>query len=170
MMTPLGGFVSSAHLADGELPALSELEFGLILLSHAFERWMVRCARAAGVNDLSPLDVLVLHSVNHRDRQKRLADVCLVLNIEDTHTVDYSVRKLQKLKLVETGKKGKEKMIGVTDQGKALCKTYREYREAMLVQPLLSLDLKPEQLSHIAEQLRFLSGQYDQAARTAASI
>ena len=59
------------------MPSLSELEFGLILLGHAFDRWMVHCAAASGVADLSPLDVLVLHTVNHRGRGKRLADICL---------------------------------------------------------------------------------------------
>src|ERR1044072_693682 len=91
----LGPIVSSAHLAAGLMPALSELEFGLILLGHAFNRWMVRCAAAAGVADLSSLDVLVLHTVNHRGRPKRLADICLVLNVEDTHLVTYAVKKLQ---------------------------------------------------------------------------
>src|SRR5262245_5232906 len=42
----VGPIVSSAHLAAGAMPALSELEFGLILLGHAFNRWMVRCAAA----------------------------------------------------------------------------------------------------------------------------
>ncbi|PZM07304.1 transcriptional regulator, partial [Rhizobium tubonense] len=45
--------VSSAHLAGGSSPALSELEYGLILFSHAFNRWMVRCMAAAGVAGLS---------------------------------------------------------------------------------------------------------------------
>ncbi len=40
----LGPIVSSAHLAAGAMPSLSELEFGLILLGHAFERWMVGSA------------------------------------------------------------------------------------------------------------------------------
>ena len=43
----LGPIVSSAHLASGLMPSLSELEFGLILLGHAFNRWIVRCAAAA---------------------------------------------------------------------------------------------------------------------------
>ena len=88
----------------GLMPALSELEFGLILLGHAFDRWMVRCMAAAGVADLSALDVLVLHTVNHRDRPKRLADICLVLNIEDTHLVTYAVKKLQAHGLVASGR------------------------------------------------------------------
>jgi hypothetical protein len=37
-----GPVVSSAHLASGALPVLSEFEFGLILVSHAFHRWMIR--------------------------------------------------------------------------------------------------------------------------------
>ena len=99
----LGPIVSSAHLAAGAMPTLSELEFGVILLGHAFERWMVRCMAAAGVPDLSPLDVLVLHSVAHRERPKRLADICLVLSIEDTHLVNYSVKKLEGLEAPGVG-------------------------------------------------------------------
>eukprot|EP01035_Chromulina_nebulosa_P013166 gene13166-17511_t len=105
----LGPIVSSAHLASGAMPALSELEFGMILLDHAFERWMVRGMAAAGVPDLSPLDVLVLHTVAHRARPKRVADICLVLNIEDTHLVTYSLKKLDAHKLLATGRVGSEK-------------------------------------------------------------
>jgi predicted MarR family transcription regulator len=75
----LGPIVSSAHLTSGAMPALSELEFGMILLDHAFERWMVRCMAAAGVPDMSPLDVLVFHTIAHRGKAKRVADICLVL-------------------------------------------------------------------------------------------
>src|ERR1700743_3176582 len=85
---------SSAPLAAGAMPALSEFEFGAIMVSHAFERWMVRCMSAAGVPDLSAIDVLILHTVFHRDRPKRMADICLVLNIEDTHVVSYAIKKL----------------------------------------------------------------------------
>ena len=60
--------VSSAHLAAGASPGLSELEFGLTLAMRGFERWMVRCMAAAGVPGLSPMDVLILHTVRHRDR------------------------------------------------------------------------------------------------------
>lgn len=55
---------------------MSELEFGLIIAWHAFARWMMRCATAAGVKDMTPIDVLVLHHVAHRDTDKRLADEC----------------------------------------------------------------------------------------------
>ncbi len=44
--------VSSAHLAAGGSPALSEFEFGLILAVHAFDRWVVGCMSASGVPNL----------------------------------------------------------------------------------------------------------------------
>ena len=97
-----GPVVSSAHLAAGAIPALSEFEFGAIMVSHAFDRWTVRCMAAAGIPDLSPIDVLVLHTAFHRGKPKRMADICLVLNIEDMHVVSYAIKKLARLKLVSS--------------------------------------------------------------------
>jgi predicted MarR family transcription regulator len=166
----LGPIVSSAHLASGAMPALSELEFGMILLDHAFERWMVRCMAAAGVPELSPLDVLVLHTIAHRARPKRVADICLVLNIEDTHLVTYSLKKLDAHKLLISAKRGSEKTVGLTAKGGEVVQRYRKIREALLVKSVKSAGMDEERLSEIAALMRALSGHYDQAARAAASL
>jgi predicted MarR family transcription regulator len=166
----LGPIVSSGHLASGALPALSEFEFALSMTVHAFQRWMVRCMAAAGIADLSPLDVLVLHNVNHRGKPKRLADICLVLNIEDTHLVNYSLKKLERLNLIAGGRKGKEKTIKVTPAGEEACRRYALIREQLLVRSVRASGADPARLSEIAATMRSLSGQYDQAARAAASL
>jgi predicted MarR family transcription regulator len=166
----VGPIVSSAHLATGASPALSEFEFGLILASHAFVRWTVRAMAAAGFPDLSPTDVMVLHSANHRERRKRLADICLVLNIEDTHLVAYAIKKLERLGLVQSEIVAKEKLVGVTERGEAACRAYREIREALLVEPVKAMGFEEGRLSKLAARLRALSGHYDQAARAAASL
>jgi predicted MarR family transcription regulator len=166
----LGPIVSSSHLAQGAMPALSEFEFGLIMASHAFQRWMERCMAAAGHPGMSSLDVLVLFSVHHRTKPKRLADICLVLNVEDTHLVTYSIRKLEKAGLVKAGKSGKEKTVVLSEKGEQACMKYREIREDLLVDTIRSLGLKSEDASELARQLRVLSGHYDQAARAAASL
>lgn len=149
---------------------MSEFEFGVILTSHAFHRWMVRCMAAVGVPDLSPMDVLVLHNVNHRGKKKRLADICLVLNIEDTHIVTYALKKLERLKLVTSSRQGKEKLVSITPAGEAACLKYREVREVLLVRTVKAMGLDEEALSEIAANMRALSGHYDQAARAAASL
>ncbi|RXT52909.1 transcriptional regulator [Bosea sp. Tri-44] len=173
MMHPsddLGPIVSSGHLASGAMPALSEFEFALTMTVNAFHRWMLRAMTAAGVPELTPMDVLVLHNVNHRGKAKRLADICLVLNIEDTHLVNYSLKKLERLKLLKSGRKGKEKTVAITPAGEEACKRYAQIREQLLVKSVLATGVDPARLSEIAAAMRSLSGQYDQAARAAASL
>ncbi len=167
---PVGPIVSSGHLAGGALPALSEIEFGMIMLGHAFNRWIVRCMAAAGVPDLSAIDVLVLHNVAHRGKPKTLADICLVLNVEDTHVVAYALKKLERQRLVRSGRRGKEKLATITAEGEAACRRYAAIREELLVRSVLSMDVPGEALSSVAARLRALSGHYDQASRSAASI
>lgn len=162
--------VSSAHLAAGALPSLSELEFGLILLGHAFDRWMVRCMAAAGVPDLSPLDVLVVHTIAHRDKPKKIADICLVLSIEETHVVTYSVKKLESIGLVTSSRSGNEKSVSLTRKGEDIIRAYTQMREQLLVAPVKSAGSDPQRLSEVAALMRAMSGHYDQAARAAASL
>jgi predicted MarR family transcription regulator len=167
---PVGPIVSSAHLATGALPALSEIEFAMTLAGNAFHRWIVRCMAAAGEPELSPLDILVVHVANHRGRPKTLADLCLMLNVEDTHVVAYSVKKLEKRGLVASLRAGKEKAVAITPAGERACLRYREIREACLVGNVAGIGIEPARLSQTAGLLRTLAGQYDQAARAAASL
>ena len=163
--------VSSAHLADGGAPSLSEFEYGLFISGNAFERWIVRCMAAAGHPDFGPLDVMVVHTVNHRARDKRLADICFVLNIEDTHLVNYALKKLVKAGLVETEKRGKETVYRTTKQGAEACRRYRTVRELCLVETIKAVgNYDEDEIAAVARFLRALSGLYDQAARAATSL
>ena len=114
--------VSSAHLVSEQAAELSEVEYGLIVASNAFGVWTVRGTAAAQaefpeVADLGVIDILSLHSVNHRGRPKRLADICFKLNVEDTHIVNYAVKKLIKAGLVTGQKQGKEVSYSTTEKG-----------------------------------------------------
>lgn len=162
--------VSSQHLATEDGWQLSEFEFGLTVVHNAFQKWLVKCAAAAGQADLSAMEVLVLHNVNHRDSEKRRVDISFLLNIEDTHTVTYALKKLVGLGLLEKDKRGKEIFYTTSKTGKALCEEYRAIREQCLVAGLKSLGRSGTDLSDHAESLRALSGLYDQAARAAASL
>jgi predicted MarR family transcription regulator len=133
--------VSAAHLAESGLPTLSEVEFALTMTSNAFQRWIVRCMAASGQPGLSP--------------------------VEDTHVITYAVKKLEVLGLIKTGKRKKEKIVATTPKGYALCECYRRTRNTLLVDSVNAADLDPKELGRLAALLRSLSGQYDQAARTA---
>ena len=167
----VGPIVLSSHLAAGStVPALSEVEFALSLVYNAFSRWIVRGMAAAGEPGMGALEVLVLNAVYHREREKTLSDLCLMLNIEDTHTVTYAIRKLEKRGLVLTGKRAKEKTVAITEAGAQTCKAYAEVREACLARNVSSLNFAAAELSDTAAFLRALSGQYDQASRAATSL
>lgn len=163
--------VSSAHLVAEEAAETSEIEYGLIVATNAFNRWIVRCMTAAGVPDLGALDVMVLHTINHRDRSKKLADICFTLNIEDTHTVNYALKKLMKQGLVTADRQGKERLYQASDAGREACERYRTVRDACLIETLTALGtVDTEEIGDAALVLRALSGLYDQAARAATSL
>jgi len=72
--------VSSSHLVSEKVAELSEVEYGLIVAWNAFGKWMVKAMATAvaeasisvsGGTDLNVLDILCLHSVNHRARPKK---------------------------------------------------------------------------------------------------
>jgi predicted MarR family transcription regulator len=167
---PIGPIVSASHLADGAMPSLSELEFALVVLGNAYHRWIAACSNAAHGGGLSSMEVQILHAVNHRERAKSQAELCMMFNIEDTHVVAYALKKLEAMGLVESGRRGKEKTVRITPAGTDRCLQYRRLREKLLVEPIRSLGLDEARVSEIAALMRVMSGQYDQATRAAASM
>ncbi|WJF90495.1 winged helix DNA-binding protein [Paraburkholderia bonniea] len=163
-------FVSSNHLVSDVSAELSELEYGLIMAGNAFNRWMMRCMLAAGCKDMTAIEVSLLHHVGHRERHKGLADICFVLNIEDTHIASYALKKLVTRGYVKSEKIGKEVLFSTTAAGRTLCLKYREVRENCLIGVLRESGLTNEQIGVAAQMLRHASGLYDTAARAAASL
>jgi predicted MarR family transcription regulator len=167
---PRTPIVSSTHLAGGKSAELSEFEFGRLIAGNAFDRWIVRCMSAAGIKDMSTTEVLVLHHINHRAREKKLADIAFILNVEDTHVVNYALKKLQNLGLLQTEKRGKEVLYSTNEKGQEICKRYFEVREQVLVSNLTGSGTESFELAELARFLRMLSGLYDQASRAATSL
>ena len=91
-----------------------------------------------------------------------------MLNVEDTHVVGYSLKKLLAAGLAQGEKVGKEVFYSPTAAGEAAVAKYREVREACLI-----ANLDTERNTDIGEParlLRTMSGLYDQAARAATSL
>lgn len=162
--------VSSRHLASSEGWQLSEFEYGLIIAFNGFSRWMSKCMSAAGMPDLSSLEILALHNINHRAKHKKLSDITFLLNIEDAHVVNYALKKLLKAGLIVGEKRGKEMFYSTTQEGYDVCDRYRIIREQCLLDSLKHMDGSNDELSEMGSALRTLSGLYDQASRSASSL
>lgn len=146
---------------------LSDFEFTLIILTHGFARWVEKCMEAAGSRGLSALDILVLHTVNHRARDRRVTDICMVLNVDDLHLVTYALKKLQAAGLVETRAIGRERHFRSTAAGDEACLNYRRIREQFLVPSLSWIAEGRDVVPDVAAFLRTMTALYDQAGRFA---
>lgn len=167
---PRREIVSSSHLVSPKSRELSEFEYGLIVANNAFSRWVVHCMQASGLKELTPLDVLVMHHVHHRARDKRLSDICFIMNVEDTHLINYALKKLQGLGVVAATRSGKEVTYSTTESGQQYVERYRAIREDCLIRALNANETMNQEIGDLARLLRALSGVYDQAARAAASL
>jgi predicted MarR family transcription regulator len=92
------------------------------------------------------------------------------MNIEDTHLVNYALKKLQGLGVVVSQKNGKDVTYAASDEGRQYVQRYRDIRESCLIDALKADDGLNRDIGELARLLRVLSGMYDQAARAAASL
>lgn len=149
---------------------IDEIDLGVVSAMHAFQRWIVSAMRDSGFRDLTVIDALVLDLLKQRAHNKRLADICFMLNIEDTHVVGYSLRKLISRGVVGATKSGKEVTYAITPLGESCLRRFCEIHERHLLETLSTLQLNKDVLTALAQYLRKMSGLYDQAARAASSF
>lgn len=147
--------------------AMSQFELALIVAKNAFEQWVSRCAAAAGAPGFSPLEMQVMHMVDHKGRPKRVSDIAFALKIEDNHIVAYALKKLTKAGLVASERNGKETVYTTAPAGQELVARYRVVRQRCLIQPFTIFDDEAMDLVALSDLLHALSGHYEQAARSA---
>jgi predicted MarR family transcription regulator len=158
---------SDPTASSPESTRLSDLEFSMIVSINGFWSWVSHCAEAAGGRGMGPLDVLVLHAINQRARNKRLADICLVLNVEDSHTVAYSLKKLEEYGYATHRRDGRDRIYQSSPDGDAFCLRYVEVRQRALVDSLKADELDFGKLDDAARTLNRMARYYSHASRTA---
>ncbi len=152
-----------------EQEQLSELELSLTVLWNSVRRWLGQRSNASDVNGLSDLDVFLLHLLVYRNKQLRGADLAFALAVDDTHLVSYSLKKLTKLGLAVSAKKGKEVYYDATDKGRDHFVAFQIDRRKYLEPIMKMIADAGTDFEALNASLRALSGAYEQAARSAAS-
>ena len=152
-------------LVERLAPVMTQFELALMVAYNAQEQWSLRCAAASGMKGYSTTELMVLHMVGYRS--KRLHDICFSAKIEDTHIVAYALKKLQRAKLVESTKIGKDTFFLPTELGRRHIEDYRVVRKRFLIRALAKLAEGELEIERVTDLLGVLSGLYEQAARTA---
>ncbi len=159
--------------ADGAAKelALTDFEWSLWRVSSAFLRWQSECASALAGATLSGHDTAVLHTIKYRDRPKGLSEISRLLGRDDTANVQYAIKKLLALKLIErvSGRSRKETIYTLSQKGLKLTKDYRRLRKELLVTAVGKLQDVEGGLKASAEMLELLCSFYDTASRRAST-
>lgn len=163
------------HLSTNEHEiALTEIEFSIFRSFAAFSRWMDDLAACCHSDDplCSGMDFAVLNVIRMHDRAKSISEVGRLQNRDDISNLQYSVRKLTKVGLIEkVGLKGNKKgaTYRATEKGIQATDLYARYRRQLLIPLTQAISESDEKMDQVAKVLSLLSGIYDQAACVAAT-
>ena len=160
------------HLATDDLEiGVTELEFAMLRVASAFERWQGDCLGCCHGQPFSGTDTALLHVVRMHERPKSISELSRLLKRDDLSNLQYSVRKLLKAGLIEkprhAGSK-KDVTYQVSQLGRKVTDHYAEFRKELLISLVETVGDKLD-FSSTARALNMMSALYDQASCVAAT-
>ncbi len=160
------------HLATDESEVgITELEFSIIRVSAAFERWQSDCLACCHGQSFSGSDTAVLHVIRMHDRPKSISEIGRLLKRDDQSNLQYGIRKLFKAGLIEKATDTRSKKgvtYTVSELGREVTDKYAIFRNELLLS-LTNTVTQGMDLEAISKVLNLMSGLYDQASCVAAT-
>ncbi len=161
------------HLAQSEVELnFTELEFSILRISAAFDRWQKDCLACCVDGGLAGIDNAVLHIIRMHDRAKSISDVARLMNRDDISNLQYSLRKLTKAGLIERAGSSSSKRTAtyqVSAEGTRISDLFAQFRRELLLSLTESIkDLEVDILT-ASKVLNITSALYDHASAVAAT-
>lgn len=160
------------HLAESDYEVeLTELEFSIMRVAAAFDRWRADCMACCTDLGLSGADTSVLHVIRMHNRPKSISEIARLLNRDDQSNLQYGIRKLLNAGIIEKSgsnhsKKGVTYMV--TTSGREITNRAAQIRRELLVALTTSLSTECS-FTEGSRLLNLMSGMYDQASCIAAA-
>ena len=142
------------------------IEYSLIRTFGALERWMAECQGAAAHMPMSSTDNLVLNAIRMREVPKGLSELARFLNRDDVSNIQYSLRKLQRVGLIEknSSKKRRGASYQVTEKGRKVTDEFARLRRKLLIAAVPTLTDWEEQVATTRRVLELMHGVYENAS------
>lgn len=160
------------HLAENDYEVeLTELEFSILRVAAAFERWRADCVGCSIDSAFSGADTAVLHVIRMHNRPKSISEIGRLLNRDDLSNLQYGVRKLANAGVIRKAGSGESKKgvtYEVTELGCEVTDRFAQFRRELLI-PLTRSMSTDIDLEDVAKVLNLLAGIYDQASCIAAA-
>lgn len=147
----------------------TELEFALMRVGEAFQRWQGECLAAASGLSAAGNENALLHVVRLHDRPKPLKELARLTNRDDFPNLQYALRKLIKLGLIQQAGGRNNAVYSVTARGRDVTDHYARLRAQLLLEFTSSINGIDDSFVAATQTLNLLSGIYEQAARVAAT-
>ena len=161
------------HLAQSEQELnFTELEFSILRISAAFDRWQKDCLACCVEGGLSGVDNAVLHLIRMHDRPKSISEVARLMNRDDISNLQYSLRKLTKAGLIARAGASDSKRTAayeVTEEGTRVSNLFAQFRRELLISLTESIKDLDVDILTASKVLNISSGLYDHASTVAAS-
>ncbi len=155
------------HLCQiDEEVAVTMIEYSFIRTFGALERWMAECQGAAAHMPMSSTDNLVLNVIRMREAPKGISELARFLNRDDVSNIQYSLRKLQRVGLIEknSSKKRRGASYQVTEKGRKVTDEFARLRRKLLIAAVPTLTDWEEQVATTRRVLELMQGVYENAS------
>ena len=159
------------HLAEtDEEVKVSELEFVLWRVVYGFLRWQEDCTSHVTGITLTGDDIAALHIIRMKNRPKTVYEVAQLLNRSDIPNVQYSIKKLLKLALIEKAKNPIKKAIAyqLTPLGVKDTDAYTKARKELFLKLFLK-EINLDEAEKATTLLMRLKNIYEEASMLSAS-
>ena len=151
---------------DRNAAVLGEFETALMAATEGYHHWIMRAMGVAGESGLSPLEARILNILQQSPDIPTFTEICALTHVQEQHLAHYALRKLRKLGLVSTGRRGKEKTITLTERGRSLCRNFSDIRTG-LIGLNLHEKISGDQMKRASAVLRELADIYRNAKNAA---
>ncbi|RVW07880.1 transcriptional regulator [Prescottella agglutinans] len=159
------------HLAENSYEeALTAFEFAVLQVEGGFQRFATQAIRVAADLDLAFNEVVALHVVRMQERSKDTATIAQLTNRDDLPNLQYNLRKLVSMGLLERTKSGTSSVFTVTAKGREITDRYAQLRRQTLVSNLEELSDITTKMHHAVRSMQVLTGLYEAASRELATI
>jgi predicted MarR family transcription regulator len=163
------------HLASNQVEiSLTEFEYGVLRFREAFEHWVVQAVRSSSSSssiELNFSELIVLHTLRMQPKPAGVAILARLLNRDDVPNIQYSLRKLAKVGLVQSQReKGAKSASYVpTEIGIEMTNSYARTKREILFGQLADLPGFEDRIASATRTLTTLTGLYEECARVAAT-
>jgi predicted MarR family transcription regulator len=154
--------------ADGLSAALVRLELGLMRIHEAFSSWALELQKHVSGYQMSFQEAALLHCVRLRGGTTTIAEMLIFLHRHDLAAVNYSLRKLEQLGLIERkrGPYRREVAYAITEHGREITDVYSRFRQRVLVERFREIAGMQQIANEVAAHIERMIGIYDQATQS----